>query len=75
VSVFQPSRVRGSLRRGALRSRLQAGDVAALVANTGLAERAWGCRADHDVRSLLRDAWRFERMNSRGLAGVPAEGG
>lgn len=39
------------------------------------AQRALGWRASHDVRSMLRDAWRFEQMNPRGLASVPIKGG
>lgn len=45
------------------------GDVARLVADTGRARRNWGWHASHDVGSMLRDAWRFERMNPHGLGG------
>ncbi len=51
------------------------GDVARLVADAGLARRAWGWHASHDVRSILRDAWRFEQMFPRGLGGSERDRG
>ncbi len=42
------------------------GDVARLVADSRLARRAWGWQTSRDVRDLLRDAWRFEQMDSAG---------
>jgi UDP-glucose-4-epimerase len=43
------------------------GDVASLVADSGLGARAWGWRQSRDVPSMFRDAWRFEQMNPDGF--------
>lgn len=45
----------------------RAGDVASLVADSGLVARAWGWRPSRDVPSMFRDAWRFEQMNPDGF--------
>jgi UDP-glucose 4-epimerase len=37
------------------------GDVASLVADPGLADQEWGWRATRDLRSMCRDAWRFQQ--------------
>jgi UDP-glucose 4-epimerase len=45
----------------------RAGDVASLVADSGLVARTWGWRPSRDVPSMFRDAWRFEQMNPDGF--------
>lgn len=46
------------------------GDVASLVADPSRADKEWGWRTSRDVSSLLRDAWRFERLNPDGYQEV-----
>ncbi len=48
------------------------GDVASLVADPSRADKEWGWRTSRDVNSLLRDAWRFERLNPNGYQEVAA---
>lgn len=48
------------------------GDVASLVADPSLAEKEWSWRTSRDIRSVLRDAWRFERLNPNGYPEVGA---
>ncbi|MFE1440307.1 UDP-glucose 4-epimerase GalE [Streptomyces sp. NPDC058739] len=45
------------------------GDVAALVADAGAVERAWGWRPTRDLFTMCRDAWHFQQLNPRGYAG------
>lgn len=42
------------------------GDVARLVADASLVRSLWGWQTSREVDDLLRDAWRFERMNDSG---------
>ena len=44
----------------------RAGDVAALVADPGLAAREWGWRATRDLAAMCADAWRFQQLNPTG---------
>jgi len=37
------------------------GDVASLVADPSLVDKEWGWRATRDLRSMCRDAWRFQQ--------------
>jgi UDP-glucose 4-epimerase len=42
------------------------GDVPALVADPGLAERVWGWRTTRDITAMCADAWRFQQLNPAG---------
>lgn len=44
------------------------GDVASLVADPGLVERAWGWRPTRDLESMCRDAWRFQQRRPAGYS-------
>ncbi len=44
----------------------RAGDVAALVADAGLAEELWGWRAHRGLAEMCRDAWHFQQTNADG---------
>lgn len=44
------------------------GDVAALVADPGAVERAWGWHTTRGLTAMCRDAWTFQQLNPRGYA-------
>jgi UDP-glucose 4-epimerase len=44
----------------------RAGDVARLIADPALVERAWGWRTRRDLADMCADAWRFQERNPAG---------
>ncbi len=44
----------------------QPGDVAALVADPGKLEKAWGWRTSRHLRTMCADAWRFQSLHPDG---------
>jgi UDP-glucose 4-epimerase len=46
----------------------QPGDVATLVADPTLLEKAWGWRASRDLLAMCSDAWRFQSLHPNGYA-------
>jgi UDP-glucose 4-epimerase len=48
------------------------GDVDACYADVSLAAELLGWRATRDLNTMCADAWRWQRMNPNGLAGLPS---
>jgi UDP-glucose 4-epimerase len=42
------------------------GDVPTLIADSSRIEREWGWRTTRDIRTMCRDAWRFQLLNPDG---------
>jgi UDP-glucose 4-epimerase len=47
----------------------QAGDVGTLIADVCRVEKLWGWRTQRDLRTMCRDAWRFQGMHPNGYGG------
>jgi len=44
----------------------QPGDVATLIADPSLVEKAWGWRTTRDLQAMCRDAWHFQSLHPNG---------